>query len=297
MIKLTTCPICKSKSFSPFLECLDYSVSKELFKLVKCNSCSFTLTNPRPKSSNLHNYYLSKDYISHTNKKTGLLNIIYQTVRGISIKSKIKLIESYITKGEILDIGCGTGEFLYSCKKNGWGTTGVEPSEIARDQGIKNLGLSIEKETDLSSFKSNSFDVITLWHVLEHIEDLENIIKNLYRILKNNGMLFIAVPNLNSYDANYYKNFWAGYDVPIHLWHFSKKTISMIFNNYRFKLIKTKPLIFDSFYVSILSEQYKNKKINYFISFLIGLISNLNGLFTKKGHSSNIYMFKKAFKN
>ena len=293
MKKIKICPICDGKSFSPYLECLDYSVSKESFQLVSCDSCSFVFTNPRPESKNLGKYYVSENYISHTNKKTGLFNILYQTVRRLSIKSKIKLIKSYVHIGSILDLGCGTGEFLFGCKKIGWQTTGIEPSEIARNQAIKNLKLDVKKETELTKFKNDSFDIITLWHVLEHIENLEDIIKNLYRILKPNGTIFIAVPNLNSYDANYYKSFWAAYDVPIHLWHFSKKTISLIFKKNKLRLVKTKPLIFDSFYVSLLSEKYKKNKAKYFKAFLIGFISNIVGVFSSKGHSSNIYIFKK----
>ena len=146
------CPICNCKSFSPYLECLDYSVSKELFNLVSCDACSFVFTSPRPESKNLGKYYFSKNYISHTNKKTGLFNIIYQKVRKLSIASKIKLIKSYVHNGSILDLGCGTGEFLFSCKEIGWETTGIEPSEIARNQAIKNLGLDIKKETELTRF-------------------------------------------------------------------------------------------------------------------------------------------------
>ena len=293
MKTIKICPICNFNSFSPYIECLDYSVSKELFTLVSCDSCSFVFTNPRPESKTLGRYYLSESYISHTNKKTGLFNVIYQKVRKLSIVSKINLIKNYVRNGSILDLGCGTGEFLFKCKEIGWETTGIEPSEIARNQAITNLDLNVKKETELTRFKNNSFDIITLWHVLEHVEDLNDIIKNLYRILKPNGVIFIAVPNLNSYDAKYYKNFWAAYDVPIHLWHFSKKTISLIFNKNKLTLVKTKPLVFDSFYVSILSEQYKNNKPRYLTAFLIGFISNIVGIFSSKGHSSNIYIFKK----
>ena len=138
------------------------------------------------------------------------------------------------------------------------------------------------------------FDSISMWHVLEHVTNLNEILIDFNKILSKNGKLIIAVPNLKSFDANYYKEYWAAWDTPIHLWHFSKDTINQLFSKHDFRLTKTKPMIFDSFYVSLLSEEFKTGNKNFIKSFLVGFASNLYGIFTKNGHSSTIYVFEKT---
>jgi len=293
MILLTKCPLCNSKNLKENFRCTDFSTSKETFIIVSCETCGFLLTNPRPETKNIHKYYDSSSYISHTNKKEGFFNWMYQTVRKHSIKKKVSLLKRFVKTGYHLDIGCGTGEFLYACKKSGFKTKGIEPAKIAREQAIKNFDLDVSEKTKLEYFKPNSFDSISMWHVIEHVEDIKKTISNLSKILKSNGFLIVAVPNHKSWDASFYKEFWAAWDVPIHFWHFSKETISVLFKKYSLELITTKPLIFDSFYISILSEKFKTNKVNYVKSFFIGLISNFFGFFTKNGYSSQIYIFKK----
>ena len=294
MKKLEQCPICNSKDINPFLKTKDYSTSKEDFHIVSCETCSFTATSPRPDDKDLDKYYLSESYISHTNDKDGLFNFLYQNVRKIAIKSKLSLLLSVAEKSTHLDIGCGTGEFLNACKNSGFKTKGIEPSSIARKKAIKNYKLDISKNTNLSQYNENSFSSISMWHVLEHVANLEETILMINKILKNNGIAIIAVPNKESWDAKYYKNYWAAWDVPIHLWHFSKDTIKKIFEKHGFELIKTKGMIFDAYYVSLLSEQYRYGKKNFLRAFFIGLISNIYAVFTKNGHSSNIYIFKNS---
>ena len=293
MILLKNCPICSGKQLIKKLTCVDHSKSKEKFTIVSCGTCSFTFTNPRPKTNSLSEYYKSETYISHTNSKKGITNFLYQIVRKYSIRKKLSLITAICKTGSLLDIGCGTGEFLNTCKKNGYITKGVEPSKIAREQAIENFNLSVTKETNLKGFEKDSFEIITLWHVLEHMPEINTQIQNIKKVLKSNGTLIVAVPNHKSWDANYYKEYWAAWDVPIHLWHFSKTTITTLFKNNGFKLIKTKAMIFDSFYVSLLSEEFKHSKKHFIQAFLIGLISNIVGFFTKKGYSSMIYIFQK----
>ena len=293
MKKLNACPLCENIILNNFIKCTDYSVSKEVFQIVKCSKCTFAFTNPRPDNDKLGSYYLSENYISHTNNSKGLFNSLYQIIRRISINSKLLLLNKYSTKGSILDIGCGTGEFLNFCKKNNWITKGVEPSSLARKQAITNFNLSVSDNTTLNEFEKNSFNVITMWHVLEHVPNIQQTLNMTNQLLKKDGVLFLALPNLNSFDANYYAHFWAGYDVPIHLWHFSKKTISLLLESHGFKLIQTKPLIFDSFYVSMISEKYKNKKMSFIKGLFIGALSNLYGMFTGSGYSSHIYIFRK----
>jgi len=297
MKKIYSCPVCKNEVFNDLLTCKDFSVSKEVFKIVYCVPCGFTFTNPRPESRDLDNYYLSDNYISHTNKSRGLFEALYQIVRKYAVWQKLRLLKRFSVSKNHLDIGCGTGEFLNACKNAGFKTIGIEPSEIARKQAVNNYNLSVSKNTNLNQYSKEAFNSISMWHVLEHIPNLNETIKNLSRVLEKNGSLIIAVPNHKSWDAEYYKHYWAAWDVPIHLWHFSLDSIIPLFENHEFKLVKTKPMFFDSFYVSILSEEYKKGRKSFILGFFIGFISNLIGFLTKRGFSSTIYVFQKTNKS
>jgi ubiquinone/menaquinone biosynthesis C-methylase UbiE len=264
-----------------------------VFNIVSCETCGFVCTSPRPEEKELGKFYESPSYISHTNRKDGLFNWLYQTIRKYSIKQKVANLQTKKIGGSHLDIGCGTGEFLHACKQSGLKVKGIEPSDIAINKAIKKYNLCVTKKTKLSQFKKNEFDSISMWHALEHIPNLTETSYHLNRILKPEGLLIIGVPNHKSWDAEYYKEFWAAWDVPIHLWHFSKETIKRLFENNGFKQNKIKPMFFDAFYVSLLSEEYKLGKKNYIKSFAIGAISNLFGILTNKGFSSVIYVFQK----
>jgi len=293
MIFLKNCPLCFGERLAKKIDCIDHSTSKEKFTIVSCETCNFTFTNPRPKDESLSEYYKSDMYISHTNNTKGLFNWMYQTVRNYAIGTKVALLKSVKKSGRHLDIGCGTGEFLNACKNAGFSTEGIEPTELARKQAIENFNLSVSKNTNLEQFQNNKFDSISMWHVLEHVPNLNETITQFDRVLNASGKVIIAVPNHKSWDANYYKEYWAAWDIPIHLWHFSKETIEQLFNKHGFTLIKKKPMLFDSFYVALLSEEFKTGEKNFIKSFIVGIISNLFGILTKKGHSSTIYIFKK----
>ena len=272
-----------------FLTVKDYSVSKEVFDLYHDEEIDMLITYPQPSLSDLGKYYESVDYISHTDSKRSLFEKAYHFVKSIALKNKLNLINSLQPdKGRILDIGAGTGDFLFVAKQNGWQTIGVEPSEKAKVIAI-NKGVSFVENT--SELENYSFDVITMWHVLEHVPNLDNQIKELKRLLKPNGSLIIAVPNFKSFDAKHYGKYWAAYDVPIHFWHFSKKTIKLLFEKEGMQLEKILPMKFDSFYVSLLSEKYKSGKMNFVKAFFIGLQSNWKA---KKNfeYSSHIYVIK-----
>jgi len=293
MINLKNCPNCKSIENDQFLTSKDYSTSKEIFNIVKCKNCELLFTNPRPSENEIGKYYLSNNYISHTNNNKGFFNFMYQTVRKYAIESKTKLLLKHSIIGHHLDIGSGTGEYLNSCSKKGYKCIGIEPSKIAREQAENNFNLMIKENIDLKQFSNDTFDSISMWHVLEHVYKLDETIKNLSRIINNNGTLIIAVPNYMSFDAKFYKKYWAAWDLPIHLNHFSPKTIINIFEKNNFKLKKKKGMIFDSFYVSLLSNQYKNGRKQYLKGFLIGLLSNISAFFKISDYSSIIYIFKR----
>ena len=293
MILLDNCPVCSGSNLLKKLDCIDHSTSKEKFTIVSCETCDFTFTNPRPKDDSLGEYYKSDMYISHTNNTKGLFNWMYHTVRKYAIGTKLNLLKRTSKNKNHLDIGCGTGEFLNACKNSGYNTKGIEPSKLAREQAIKNFNLSVSENTNLDQFQENQFDSISMWHVLEHVTSLNKTIEDFNRILSEKGKVIIAVPNHKSWDAEHYKEFWAGWDVPIHLWHFSKFSIEKLFIKHNFKLIEKKPMLFDSFYVSLLSEEFKTGKKNFINGFIIGLLSNVFGILTKKGCSSIIYVFEK----
>ncbi len=272
-----------------YLQCVDYTVSNETYSLYKNEEYDLLITKPVPE--NLGDYYKSEDYISHTDNKKSLFDVAYQTVKKYTLKRKLKLINSFQTEEKtILDIGAGTGDFLSVCKKNGWKIKGVEPSENARKLAFKK-GIVLTESVE--EFQTEKFDIITLWHVLEHIPNLTEFIQTLKKLLKPNGVLVIAVPNFKSYDAKHYHSFWAAYDVPRHLWHFSKTAIQKLFSEQNFRLIKTKSMPFDAFYISLLSEKYKTGKTNVIKAFFIGLLSNLISIY-KKEPSSRIYILKKS---
>lgn len=272
-----------------FITVKDFSVSGESFSLLLNEEYQILKTHPQPTLDKLGSYYEFEDYISHTDGKRTLFEKMYHFIKRKAIRDKVKLINSYQpVKGRILDIGAGTGDFLLECKNQNWEILGIEPNDKAK--GIA-LGKGIKFGDTIEKLESNSFDVITMWHVLEHVPDVEHQVAELKRLLKPSGTIIIAVPNFKSYDANHYKEFWAAYDVPRHLWHFSKTAIEKLFDKQNMNLEDIKPMWFDSFYVSLLSEKYKTGKMNFISGFFIGLISNVSGFF-KKEFSSHIYVLK-----
>jgi len=275
-----------------YLSCKDYTVSNKQFDLLYNSKLEMLETSPQPLGEELASYYESEDYISHTDSKKSVTDKVYQIVKSIALKNKVALLNSFKTaKKNVLDIGCGTGDFLLTCKNNKWNVIGVEPNKSA--SGLAETKLNTKIYADLNELTSTQFDVITLWHVLEHVPDLETYVSKLKLLLKPKGVLVVAVPNYNSHDAKHYKQFWAAYDVPRHLWHFSKKSIQLLFSKQQLKVEKIRPMKFDSFYVSLLSEQYKTGSNNFVKAFYVGLVSNLKAIRTKE-YSSLIYIIKNS---
>jgi 2-polyprenyl-3-methyl-5-hydroxy-6-metoxy-1,4-benzoquinol methylase len=289
------CPVCGGKEFSPFLTCTDFFVSGEQFSIKQCNSCGFKITENIEDEENIGRYYQSEEYISHSNTAKGVVNKVYHSVRNYMLGRKRRLIEKVtgIKKGHILDVGAGTGFFLNEMKKNGWQVAGTEKSNDARDFAKKEFNLDNLPSENLFTLKDKSFDVITLWHVLEHIHLINDNLETFHRLLKENGKLIIAVPNHDSFDAKHYKEFWAAYDVPRHIWHFEPKQMKQFGEKNGFKLTSRHIMPFDSFYVAMLSEKYKKSKLALIKGIFYGKISWLNSFFNPAKCSSVIYVFGK----
>ena len=276
------------QNLQSYLKCKDYTVSNEEYEVMFNKEFDMLVTTSVPK--NISDYYKSEDYISHTDSKKSLLDKVYQSVKNITLKRKLKLINSFNTTSKsILDVGAGTGDFLKVCATNSWNVFGTEPDEGARKIALEK-GINLQE--DLSEFINQKFDVITLWHVLEHVGNLQEYITTLNNLLSEKGRLIIAVPNYKSDDAKHYKQFWAAFDVPRHLWHFSQTSISKLFAEVNMSVDKTLPMKFDAYYVSLLSEKYKSGKMNPIKSFYRGFLSNLKAKTTKE-YSSLIYVLKK----
>ncbi len=286
--KLESCPSCNSLKFTNYLICEDYTVTNESFALVKCEKCALVFTNPRPETESLHKYYKSDQYISHTDKGNSIIHKLYKQVRKYTLSKKLDLVSSYLKNGTILDYGCGTGDFLSTCYKSGWKTIGFEPDKEA---------IELAKRKSNSEFihaipLKEQVDIITAWHVIEHVEELKDTIKKLKKSLKQGGYMFVALPNHKSLDAEIYKSHWAAYDVPRHLYHFTQSSFEYLIKEHKLTLIDVKPMIFDSYYVSLLSEKYKTGSPNYIKAFSNGLKSNKSASKTGE-YSSLIYVLKK----
>ena len=293
MENIKNCPICESTEQTVFLKSRNFRVNAEKFDVMECNSCTFRYTSPLPSMTEIGEYYDPQNYVSHTGTKKGLINKLFHSARFFTLRNKYKLL-SKVSKGKRhLDIGAGNGVFLSFMQEKGWDVSGVELDDASRARIVENTGLPIAKFVQDNS-ETEEYDVITMWHVLEHVYELKKDIKTIKEKLKKNGALIVAVPNCASYDAKKYKEFWAAYDLPIHLYHFRPQNIKDLFAQYNMEVVETKPMKFDSFYISLISEKYKNNQkggLGAMIKgFWFGLISNLKA---KNGeYSSQIYVIK-----
>jgi 2-polyprenyl-3-methyl-5-hydroxy-6-metoxy-1,4-benzoquinol methylase len=292
MIHYLQCPVCKNTSIHYSFSAKDNTVSKETFEIWKCDSCTALFTQDVPSENEIGAYYSSQDYISHSDTREGLVNQIYHQVRNFTIAEKKRLVEKEtgVAAGKILDVGCGTGAFLDKMKKGGWQVTGVEPDQGAREKAASLYNIQPKSPAELFSLPAGHFDAITLWHVLEHVHNLHEYIDQLKVLLAQKGRLFIAVPNYTSDDAVNYKEHWAAFDVPRHLYHFSPHSMNVLMNMHGMQIKQMKPMWFDSFYVSMLSEQNKSGKGNILSAVVSGLTSNAKALFNQEKCSSVIYI-------
>ncbi len=285
------CPYCNTHDLVVKANLQDYFLTQEAFSVIECKNCGLLFTNPRPMQDQMGRYYQSTSYLSHQNKATNFLEWMYLTIKKYNIKNKYNKLIKTRRSGSILDIGCGTGDFLAYCKCKGWKTFGIEPERKARDIASKNLNQEIEAR-DTSVFHPEQFDVITLWHVLEHLENIKSTFSEFVRLLKSDGQLVVAVPNYRSYDASYYGKFWAAWDVPRHLYHFDQDVVMRIGSDFGFTLVKVVPMKWDAYYVSLLSEKAERGRQAVLRAIKTGLISNAKACSTME-YSSKIYVFEK----
>lgn len=294
MENIQNCPVCGSPNSTLKYKAKDYTVSNEQFHIVSCDACSLIYTNPRPAANEAGPYYHASAYISHSDTNEGIVNKLYHAVRKFTLQSKLNWIEpDKKANKELLDIGCGNGHFLAAAKEKGWNINGLELDPETAARAAKLTGLTIApslQEID----REKEFQVITLWHVLEHVYELDAYFNFFKSRLNKEGKLLLALPNPASFDANYFKEYWAAYDVPRHIYHFTPATITALAAKYGFKLQKSRGLIFDSFYISLLSNEYKTGNKRLLHSFLIGFISNLRAMLGKPNYSSNLYIFEHA---
>ena len=303
IITINNCPICSSSNTSKAFDAVDHFSTKETFPICDCNSCGFRFTNNFPSEDSIGRYYDSPDYISHSDSRKGLINLLYHFFRKQMLKKKVNLVSKYVVPRQkdnirILDIGSGTGYFLNAAKERGYTVTGIEKDSNARDYAITNFGLNVKDEQSLWAIENELFDVITLWHVLEHIENLNEVVAKINSILKPNGVVIIALPNHDSYDAKKYKDFWAAYDAPRHLWHFTSNTVKKLLGKHQFNIVKQKNMPLDAFYISMLSEKYRGSGslMQYIKGFTVGAAGYMRSLSDINQSSSIIYIAKKASK-
>lgn len=294
-IKYSRCPVCNSEGVEYKLSVKDYTVSKELFEIWECADCTVRFTQDIPSADAIGPYYQSAEYVSHSNTKKGLINKLYHWIRSITLRSKKKMVSHFtdLNTGTLLDVGAGTGAFVAMMQKSGWNIRGLEPDETARKNAKDEFRVTLELPSALYNQPPGHYDAITMWHVLEHVHDLHGYLSAFQRILKEKGTLFIAVPNYTSDDAAIYKEYWAAYDVPRHLYHFSPNSMDILVEQHGMQVVAQKRMWFDSFYVAMLSEQYKNGYNNLITAFWNGWLSNWNALNDASKCSSIVYVIRK----
>lgn len=293
---ISTCPVCGSLDieFSHYLTVPDWLVSKENFELQQCAECSFVFTSNAPSQETAGPYYESEEYVEHTDTKKGLIYGVYHQARKLMLKFKLSTIKNFNRGNKILDIGSGSGYFINFMKQNGYDVSGVEISEKAVALCKEKFNINVNSPLDFLAKKlPTDFDIISMWHVFEHVYNFEEYFEIIYNSLKADGKVFVALPNPDCFEAKYYKEYWNGFDTPRHLWHFSPRTFRKFAENRGFKLIAMRRLPLDPFFNAMVSNSYQSgfKFLPY--TFLIGLISFINGLLNQNKASSLIYVLQK----
>jgi 2-polyprenyl-3-methyl-5-hydroxy-6-metoxy-1,4-benzoquinol methylase len=295
MTETGSCLVCGSTDLAVLFTARDPLVSGDNFVLKRCNACGFTFTANPPDEEDIAKFYVSEDYISHSDKKQSLTDHVYHLARNYMLRKKYNLVckVSGRETGSLVDIGSGTGYFADYMNGNGWNVKGIELSEQARQYSISKFGLTIVSPSEVSALKDGSIDCITLWHVLEHLYDPVLWLKEIMRILKDDGKCIIALPNIKSADAKWFNNEWAALDVPRHLWHFSPETLLAFIKEHGFKCIKVIPMPLDIYYISTLSYKNRGCKLPLMRGIVTGLFLTVRSLTKKNRASSLIYVISK----
>ena len=291
----TKCPLCKGSDIKKRFTCKDHFATGEEFDIYECTECGFAFTQNVPDEKEIGKYYESQTYISHSDTKKGLFNKAYHAVRSIMLRRKVDLMErlTLLKNGKILDYGAGTGYFARAMEKEGWDVTAIEKSPHARELALKEFGFKMYPEEHLATIKDREFDIVTLWHVMEHIQRLDHFWDELHRIVDDTGIVVLALPNCKSHDAKIYKENWAAYDVPRHLWHFTPMTIMHWGEKHGFILERQITMPFDGFYISMLSERYKGSALAGIKGLWTGFKGWLDTSTHREASSSIIYVFRK----
>jgi 2-polyprenyl-3-methyl-5-hydroxy-6-metoxy-1,4-benzoquinol methylase len=294
-LNITRCPLCGSERLKPIMDCKDNYASGEVFGIMECADCGFRMTQGVPVEAEIGRYYETPDYISHSDTRKGLMNQVYHLVRGRMLERKASLVcrVSGLHRGSVLDIGTGTGYFAGAMKARGWQVSATEKNEHARQFAVKNFGVDVRGEEALGAYDAHSFDVVTMWHVLEHIEHVNEMASQWDRVLKADGTVVVAVPNCSSADAAMYGAGWAAYDVPRHLWHFVPATMEAFARKHGFEVVAERPMCFDAYYVSMLSEKYRGSKCYFLKGLWSGFRAGIRALGDKRRSSSIIYVLKR----
>lgn len=289
------CPLCNGSDIGKRFACKDFFATGEVFDVYECHGCGFVFTQNIPDEKEIGRYYESQSYISHSNTKKGLFNKAYHLVRAIMLQRKVNLMENLtlLKNGKILDYGAGTGYFARAMKKRGWDVTAIEKSPKARELSKREFGFEMHAEDYLEKIADKEFDIVTLWHVMEHIQDLDGFWDELYRIIDDTGIAVIALPNCKSHDAKRYRENWAAYDVPRHLWHFTPMTVMRWGEKHGFILERRITMPFDGFYISMLSERYKGSSLAGIKGLWTGFMGWLATGTRREASSSIIYVFRK----
>lgn len=285
------CPWCGSNKAQINLWLKDEFLTKKDFHICECLNCGLLYTMPRPSKEKIGAYYKSDEYYSHQENKKGFVPRLYEAIKKINLKHKFRLASRDLPVGKLLDIGCGVGDFLHVAENKGWQCTGVEPSEEAREIARQRIKGDLLYSEDLEQLPDQSFDLITMWHVLEHVDDLKWQVAQLQRLIKPNGRIVIAVPNYRSYDGRFYNAYWAAYDVPRHLNHFNRTVLTKMFKTSGLSLVCMDKLVWDAYYISYMSEQYKHHFMPLVRGVFRGLVSNAKA--RRSGEwSSLVYVFR-----